>query len=65
MHVATVPTIAIVILAACSAPGWLWATEFGGYDVLSYHLQLPREWYDAGRIVPLDHSRDGSGSRRG
>jgi len=56
MHVATVPTIAIVILAACSAPGWLWATEFGGYDVLSYHLQLPREWYDAGRIVPLDHN---------
>ncbi|MHC4562454.1 MAG: ArnT family glycosyltransferase [Planctomycetota bacterium] len=26
------------------------------YDVLEYHLQLPREYYDAGRISPLAHN---------
>ncbi|MHC4218136.1 MAG: hypothetical protein ACYSU7_06725 [Planctomycetota bacterium] len=51
-----VPAIAVLLLAATSAPGWLWATEFGGYDALSYHLQLPREWLALGRIAPLDHN---------
>ncbi|MGH7292410.1 MAG: hypothetical protein ACREJT_14425, partial [Myxococcota bacterium] len=50
------PAIAVLLLAACSAPGWLWASEFGGYDALSYHLQLPKEWLARGRIVPLDHN---------
>lgn len=44
------PAIAVLLLASTSAPGWLWRSEFGGYDVLSYHLQLPREWFEAGRI---------------
>jgi hypothetical protein len=44
------PALAILLLASTSAPGWLWRSEFGGYDVLSYHLQLPREWFEAGRI---------------
>jgi hypothetical protein len=50
------PAIAVLLLAACSAPGWLWASEFGGYDALSYHLQLPKEWHELGRITPLDHN---------
>jgi hypothetical protein len=50
------PALAVLVLAACSAPGWLWASEFGGYDALSYHLQLPKEWLARGRIVPLDHN---------
>jgi hypothetical protein len=50
------PAIGVVVVAASSAPGWLWATEFGGYDALSYHLQLPREWFDLGLIRPLDHN---------
>ncbi|MHC4965247.1 MAG: hypothetical protein ACYTGE_10075 [Planctomycetota bacterium] len=53
---AAAPVIAVLLLAACSAPGWLWASEFGGYDALSYHLQLPKEWLAAGRITPLDHN---------
>ena len=51
-----VPAVAVLLVAACSAPGWLWASEFGGYDALSYHLQLPSEWQANGRIVPLEHN---------
>jgi len=44
------------LLAACLVPpGFLWSTEFGGYDALSYHLQLPREWLATGSIRPLRH----------
>ncbi len=44
------------LLAACLVPpGFLWSTEFGGYDALSYHLQLPREWLASGSIRPLRH----------
>lgn len=50
------PAIAVLLLAACSAPGWLWASEFGGYDALSYHLQLPKEWLALGRIQPVNHN---------
>ncbi|MCZ6837115.1 MAG: hypothetical protein O7G85_15175 [Planctomycetota bacterium] len=50
------PAIALLILATCSAPGWLWDSEFGGYDALSYHLQLPKEWMSLGGIVGLDHN---------
>ena len=38
------------------AAGILWRSEPNGYDVVEYHLQAPREWYDAGRIVPLRHN---------
>jgi len=50
------PAIAVLLIASTSAPGWLWESEFGGYDVLSYHLQLPREWIASGRIVPFEHN---------
>lgn len=53
---ASAPALAVLLLAACSAPGHLWASEFGGYDALSYHLQLPREWLAQGRITTLDHN---------
>jgi len=48
--------VGIMLAAACSPPGWLWDSEFGGYDALSYHLQLPREWLEAGRLAPLSHN---------
>jgi hypothetical protein len=51
-----VPALAIVIVAAYAPPGILWGDEPHGYDVLEYHLQLPREWYELGRIVPLHHN---------
>lgn len=46
----------LIIVAACSPPGWLWDTEFGGFDVLVYHLQLPREWIELGSLQPLTHN---------
>lgn len=45
----------VLLVAATSAPGWLWSSEAHGYDVLEYHLQLPKEWVNAGRITPLPH----------
>ncbi len=50
------PAVAVLLLAAASAPGWLWSTEFGGYDALSYHLQLPREWLALGSVQTLPHN---------
>ncbi len=52
---ATVP-VAALLTAACIPPGLLWSTEFGGYDALSYHLQLPQEWLARGRLEPLAHN---------
>jgi hypothetical protein len=46
----------VVMLAACFPPGVLWGDEPNGYDVTEYHLQVPREWYEASRIVPLHHN---------
>ena len=51
--------IAVLLAAATSIPGWLWSSEFGGYDALSYHLQLPREWWYAGGIVHTPHNAYG------
>jgi hypothetical protein len=51
-----VPTIALVLVSSFVLPGILWGDEPHGYDVLEYHLQVPREWYELGRIVPLEHN---------
>lgn len=48
--------VGVLVAAASTAPGWLWQTEFGGYDALTYHLLLPREWLDGGRMATLDHN---------
>lgn len=50
------PPAGILMLAATSEPGFLWSSEFGGYDALSYHLQLPKEWLMLGRLVTLEHN---------
>ncbi|MCC6660227.1 MAG: hypothetical protein IT437_05005 [Phycisphaerales bacterium] len=52
---ALAPT-ALLLVAACQPPGWLWASEAGGYDAMSYHLELPREWVRGGWIEPLTHN---------
>ena len=53
--VAAVP-IGLVLVGALLPPGLLWGDEPNGYDVVEYHLQVPREWYEIGRIVPLQHN---------
>lgn len=45
----------LLAVAASVAPGWLWSSEFAGYDALSYHLVLPKMWFFAGGSVgPID-----------
>ncbi len=51
-----VPFATLALLAASNAPGFLWAEEGFGYDVLEYHLQLPREYLDQGQITYLPHN---------
>ncbi|MBY0111757.1 MAG: hypothetical protein K2Y21_02965 [Phycisphaerales bacterium] len=53
---ATAIAAAVMVVAACQPPGILWASEFGGFDALSYHLQLPQEWLAAGRLAPVTHN---------
>lgn len=48
--------LAVILIAAANPPGWLWDSEFGGYDALEYHLQLPNEWRRMGRVWPLEHN---------
>jgi hypothetical protein len=50
------PALGLLLGAATIAPGVLWGSEFGGYDVLEYHLELPREWLAAGRITGLPYN---------
>jgi hypothetical protein len=54
--VAVMPALAIAVLGATMPPGILWGDEPHWYDVLEYHLQVPREWYEAGRMMPLHHN---------
>ena len=53
----------LIILGACAGvwlagavqpPGTIGLTN--AYDVLEYHLQVPREFFDTGRIAPLNHN---------
>ncbi len=50
------PSLALFLVASACPPGSLWRVEAFGYDVLSYHLQLPREWLDLGAMRPLEHN---------
>ncbi len=50
-------SLGMMCVAASITPGLLWKPmDPHPYDVLSYHLQVPREWYELGRIVPLYHN---------
>ncbi|MEM9294942.1 MAG: hypothetical protein AAGA57_03995, partial [Planctomycetota bacterium] len=48
--------LGVLLAAACCPPGALWRVEAYGYDALSYHLQLPREWIELNRVGPLPHN---------
>ena len=51
------PSLAMVILCALLPAGLLWGMdEPNGYDVVEYHLQVPREWYEAGHVFALHHN---------
>lgn len=56
IHFAISCAVALALVMACSPPGVLWASEYGGFDALSYHLQLSREWIAMGRVWPSEHN---------
>jgi hypothetical protein len=57
LWLAVMPLLAIVVVGALVPPGMLWTPdEPHGYDVVEYHLQIPREWYEARGIAPLRHN---------
>jgi hypothetical protein len=51
-----IAVLTVDCICALLPPGLLWGDEPNGYDVVEYHLQVPREWYELGRIVPLTHN---------
>ncbi|HEX4792819.1 MAG TPA: glycosyltransferase family 39 protein [Humisphaera sp.] len=56
MWLLAAPATVIVLVGSMIYPGILWHDEPNGYDVVEYHLQIPREWFELGRIVPLHHN---------
>lgn len=48
--------LAVLLFGATLPPGVLWTGEARGYDVLEYHLQAPREYFESGRIRFLPHN---------
>jgi hypothetical protein len=56
LWLAAMPFLGVAILSSLLPTGVMWPGEPHWYDVVSYHLQLPREWFDLGRIVPLQHN---------
>ena len=48
--------LGLLLVGACCPPGTVWGVEAYGYDVMSYHLQLPREWLAGGRLTGLTHN---------
>ncbi len=49
--------VAVSLVGASLMPGTLWRPEDPHpYDSLIYHLQVPREWFEAGRIAALHHN---------
>jgi len=57
MWIVAMPFLGMAIVGACLMPGVLWRPDDPHpYDVLVYHLQVPREWYELGRVVGLTHN---------
>ncbi len=50
------PFLVLAILAAVNPPGLIWSEEAWGYDVLEYHLQLPKEYLKTGHIGYVAHN---------
>jgi len=48
--------VGLSVAGAMRPPGLIGAASGDAYDVLEYHLQVPREFLHAGRIGPLPHN---------
>ncbi len=49
---AIIPLASLILVATFVPPGILWGDEPNGYDVLEYHLELPREWFQTHSTAP-------------
>ncbi|MEE8169987.1 MAG: glycosyltransferase family 39 protein, partial [Phycisphaerae bacterium] len=56
LWLAASPFLCAALIAACLPPGVLWRAEGNGYDVLEYHLAVPKEYLLHGRIEHLPHN---------
>ncbi len=45
--------LAVLLIAVCFPAGTLWHTEGNGFDVLEYHLQLPRQFLAMHSTAPV------------
>ncbi len=50
------PALGFLLVACTIPPGVMWRIEALGYDVTSYHLQVPREWLLRGQMQQLTHN---------
>lgn len=50
------PALGFMFVACSCPPGTLWSMEAFGYDVTTYHLQVPREWLAHGGMFPMKHN---------
>jgi len=50
------PFLVLGLIAASNAPGYIWQEEGFGYDVLEYHLEMPKEYLHAGSIEYAPHN---------
>lgn len=48
--------VGAMLVAATFPPGSLWTSEGRGYDVLEYHLQMPREYAVTNAVSPVTHN---------
>lgn len=51
-----VPFAVLALAGSSNAPGFVWKEEGFGYDILEYHLQLPKEYRQLGRMTYLPHN---------
>ncbi len=56
LWIVAAPFLTLALLSAANAPGFVWREEGFGYDVLEYHLQLPKEYLENGRISYIPHN---------
>ncbi len=51
-----VPFLALLILGTTLPPGVLWQEEGFGYDILEYHLAVPKTFFEQGQITFLPNN---------
>jgi hypothetical protein len=56
LWLAVAPFAALALIVATAPPGVLWPAEGNGYDVLEYHLAVPKQYYQIGHIFFLPNN---------